>query len=159
MTWLACDPGLSGAFAMLDDPLGPALVIDMPMTLYAAGGKEKRRLDVYGLLPVLRACANPGRRLIIEDVHGAPGQSGPAAFTFGYGVGCVVMAAIAEGYAIERIAPAVWKRALRVPTDKRASRARASELLPASAHLWPLQKHDGRAEAAMIALYAERYLK
>jgi hypothetical protein len=36
------------------------------------------------------------------------------------------------------------------------ARARATQLLPAAAHRWPLVKHDGRAEAALIAYYGRR---
>jgi hypothetical protein len=46
--------------------------------------------------------------------------------------------------------------ALRVPAEKDGARARASQLIPAGASWWPLVKHDGRAEAALIALYGSR---
>jgi hypothetical protein len=39
---------------------------------------------------------------------------------------------------------------LGVPAAKDGSRARASQLMPAATHHWPLVKHDGRAEAALI---------
>ena len=55
------------------------------------------------------------------------------------------------------VPPQVWKRRFNLTSDKDASRARASELLPAHAHLWPLKEHDGRAEAALLALYGARY--
>jgi hypothetical protein len=32
-------------------------------------------------------------------------------------------------------------------------------LLPQAAHQWPLRKHDGRAEAALLALYGARQLQ
>jgi hypothetical protein len=45
-----------------------------------------------------------------------------------------------------------------VQKGKDASRARASELLPAYSHLWQRKRDDGRAEAALIALYGWRQL-
>jgi hypothetical protein len=45
-----------------------------------------------------------------------------------------------------------------VPKAKDGARARASQLLPAGVQLWPLVKHDGRAEAALLALYGVRQL-
>ena len=57
---------------------------------------------------------------------------------------------------IERVAPQKWKRALAVPADKDGARARASVLLPKHSGHWPLKKHDGRAEAALIALYGAK---
>jgi hypothetical protein len=52
----------------------------------------------------------------------------------------------------------VWKKALGVPADKDGARARASQLMPENAWLWPLVKHDGRAEAALIAYWGIRTL-
>jgi crossover junction endodeoxyribonuclease RuvC len=45
-----------------------------------------------------------------------------------------------------------------VPAGKDAARARACELLPRLADRWPLVKHHGRAEAALLALYGIRAL-
>jgi hypothetical protein len=45
-----------------------------------------------------------------------------------------------------------------VTKSKDGCRARASQLLPEAADQWPLRRHDGRAEAALIALYGARQL-
>jgi hypothetical protein len=79
---------------------------------------------------------------------------------FGYGesFGLVrgVLAARAVPYTL--VTPVTSKRSLQVPKAKDGARARASQLLPASAHLWPLKHHHGRAEAALLALYGARQL-
>jgi hypothetical protein len=49
------------------------------------------------------------------------------------------------------VAPSTWKRHLGLSKDKGASRQRAVELWPDRADLFKLAKHDGRAEAALIA--------
>lgn len=150
---LAVDPGIHGALAYYD---GVALSVrGMPTYTIKAGKRQtdRPRIDEARLVSMLRSAKLNAQVLVIEQVGGIPGQSAPAAFTFGHGVGVVIGAAVALGYRIERVAPSQWKSALRVPADKRASRARASELLPAYSDLWPLQKHDGVAEAAMIALW------
>ena len=153
---LAVDPGLGGALCLFDK--GRVLQIrDMP--IYQTGKTNRRTIAVHAVCVLVAGLALGDPMFVIEDVHGSPGQSAPAAFTFGLGVGVLLAAATAEGLRIERVAPSVWKRALRVPADKRASRARATELLPAASEHWPLQKHDGRAEASMLALYAERFIK
>lgn len=56
------------------------------------------------------------------------------------------------------VTPQVSKKALAAPAAKDGARARASQLLPAHAQLWPLKKHDGRAESAMIAVFGLREL-
>ena len=150
---LAVDPGLSGAFAFYD---GTALSVrDMPTYTAVAGVRKTNRkfIDEAGVLRTLSSVRLVAEILVMEQVGGIPGQSAPAAFTFGYGVGVVLTAARCAGYRIERVAPATWKSALKVPADKRASRARASEMLPSHSGLWQRQKDDGRAEAAMLALY------
>jgi hypothetical protein len=53
---------------------------------------------------------------------------------------------------IELVTPSVWKRALGLGKDKDASLHKARLLFPmAELHL---AKHDGRAEALLIAHYA-----
>ena len=52
--------------------------------------------------------------------------------------------------------PQRWKRELGVPAGKDGARARASQLLPQAAGQWPLKKHDGRAEAALISVFGSR---
>jgi hypothetical protein len=150
---LAVDPGLTGAFAYYD---GAALAVrDMPTYVAKAGARrtDRKFIDEAAIVNMVRSAARNAKILVIEQVGGIPGQSASSAFVFGKGVGVIVGAAHAFGLRIETVAPATWKSALRVPADKRAARARASELLPGCATLWPLQKHDGRAESSMIALW------
>lgn len=148
---LAVDPGLYGAFAWTD---GVALAVrDMSLREDLVNGKPRKLIDEARVFARLRTARLHASVLVIEQVGGMPGQSGPAAFTFGYGVGMIVGAAQALGYRIEKVAPARWKGALGVPANKDGARARASEHWPRQAGLWPLKKHDGRAEAALIALY------
>jgi hypothetical protein len=68
------------------------------------------------------------------------------------------VAAKAAGLIVIETPPSVWKTAMKAPKDKKAARHRASELLPGLKHLWPLAKDDGKAETALLALYAERRL-
>jgi len=77
-------------------------------------------------------------------------------FNFGRATGILEGLIIAQFWPLESVMRHHWKREMRCPKDKDGARARASQLLPKHAHNWPLKKHDGRAEAALIALYAER---
>lgn len=150
---LAVDPGISGALARYD---GQHLsILDMPTFVAKAGKRQvdRRFINEPELVRLVQMCGMECDWLIMEQVGGIPAQSASSAFTFGRGVGVIVGAAIGIGIRREEVHPATWKSALRVPADKRAARVRASELLPAYSGLWPLQKHDGRAEAAMIALW------
>lgn len=156
---LACDPGLHGAFAWRAG--GDLHVRAMPTRTEIINRKPRLVLDdveVFLFLESLKQHLET-RTLVVEQVGGAPGQSAPAAFAFGRGVGMIETAARYEGYSVRRVAPQVWKGALHVPSDKHASRARASHLMPQGAHLWPLQKDEGKAEAAMILLWAQEHVR
>lgn len=148
----AADPGINGALALYD---GQKLEVrPMPVMERIVSGKPRRAIDEFGVSTLFGWARMMGAEtFILEQVNGMPGQSGPAAFTFGYGVGVLVSAAIAHEMRIERVAPVRWKSAMRCPADKRGARARASEVFPGAAHLWSRQKDDGKAEAALLAAW------
>lgn len=157
---LACDPGLTGALCFYDPKLGRMDVEPMPTFMRDTGRKTKRKtLDEHGVFDLVKRFADEGaKHLFIEQVGGLPRQSAPAAFNFGQGYGAVRMAAIAAGMSIEAVPAATWKAILKVPADKHGSRQRASQMIPTHRHLWPKAGDDGKAEAALLALYAQRHL-
>jgi crossover junction endodeoxyribonuclease RuvC len=159
--WLAVDPGIRGALAFKAQDGSVLHMFDMPTYAKQAGARGALRdfIDEGELLETVRMAQMLGvDKLICEEVSGLPNQSAAGAFVFGRGYGAVLMAARSCGLAIHTVKAATWKQALRCPADKTAARIRATELMPAHAHLWPLKKHDGRAEAAMMILYAEKHL-
>lgn len=145
------DPGLDGAIAWYD---GDDLTVeDMPTFMLERGGKQKRAVDGARLAALLRARVD---HVFVERVAAMPKQGVSSVFSFGQSYGLILGVLAALQIPHTTVQPAVWKRALAVPKSKDGARARATELLPAWADLWPLVKHDGRAEAAMIALYGSR---
>ena len=155
---LAIDPGWSstapGAWALYDGATGELLIKDLPTYPTIVNGRERDRIDEHRTLQLVKDAKSWGARLMLtEQVGGMPNQSGAAGFVFGYGVGVLTAAAFAVDLPVERVPPVTWKTALRVPREKGKARQRASEILPAYADQWPLQKHHGRAEAALIAVY------
>jgi len=155
------DPGLHGAIALLSaDPGGGVSVsevLDIPTHTLPRGGKNKSEVDVYQLVLDLEA-RMPIGSAFVEQVWSTPQQGVSSAFAFGktYGICLGVLAAL--GVPVTLVPPRRWKAALAVPAAKDGARARASQLLPASAGLWRLGKHDGRAEASLIALWGVRSL-
>jgi crossover junction endodeoxyribonuclease RuvC len=151
------DPGLSGALFFFD-PHNPVTgeSVDLPVHLLTRGSKNKREIDIAGLIGILAL-----RRLthaFVEQVGAMPGQGVSGVFAFGKTYGILLGVLAARSIPLTPVAPVRWKRALGVPKAKDAARARASQLLPQAAHQWPLKKHDGRAEAALLALYGAREL-
>jgi crossover junction endodeoxyribonuclease RuvC len=92
-----------------------------------------------------------GRHAIacIERVSAMPRQGVASSFQFGVGFGSVLGVLQAMHCRVELVTPASWKKGLGLSSDKHASLYKARLLFP-FADL-RLAKHDGRAEALLIA--------
>jgi len=148
MIIIGIDPGLDGAIASERE------VTDMPTLTVMRGKKAKRALDIATLARKLKGYYV--RHAFIENVHGMPGQGVTSTCSICEQLGAIKGIMHAREIPFTLIEPAAWKKALGVPAGKDGARARASQLLPKLAHNWPLKKHDGRAEAALIAEYGRR---
>jgi crossover junction endodeoxyribonuclease RuvC len=156
MIFLGIDPGLSGAVAFWAPETRALRVFDMP-TLRITPGSTKRTLDALQLAQTMDAeCEQRVTLALIEHAQPRPGEGTTQSHANGRNWGIAYGIAAAQFVPLEVTYPHVWKRAMQCPKAKDAARARASQLLPEHAHLWPLVKHDGRAEAALIAMFAER---
>jgi crossover junction endodeoxyribonuclease RuvC len=131
--------------------MGELTVDDMPVVEIECGGKAKREIDVAALAARIREL-RPSHA-ILERVGAMPGQGVSSMFSFGRSVGQVEAMLAAIGIPVSYASPVVGKRALVVPAGKDAARLRASQLLPAYSERWRRAKDDGRAEAALIALW------
>lgn len=146
---IGIDPGLSGAIAVLGSTGELERVDDLPVirdhSLAWISG---------GVLQSFLIDSQRGRpaRAIVERVSAMPKQGVASAFQFGVGFGSVLSVLQARHIAIEFVTPAVWKRELGLSKDKRASLDRARLLFP-TAEL-DLAKHDGRAEALLLAYWS-----
>jgi hypothetical protein len=153
MLTLGIDPGLSGALAILDADGNAELLADLPVIR----DRSLAWIDA-GTMQMLLVDAIRGRqcRAIVERVSAMPRQGIASAFTFGVGLGSLLAALQTLRLPIELVTPASWKLAMGLGRDKRASIDKARLLFP-SADL-TLAKHDGRAEALLLAWYAQRHL-
>lgn len=149
---LGVDPGLSGCMAMLYN--GAVNVFDIPTTTRTVNKKEKRQIDPYQLSAWLEIQRPLIKFAVVERVGTMPGQGVTSAFNFGFTTGCIHGIIAACGIEIRTVPPQVWKRKYGLlGQNKDASRGEASRRFPQFTHLWQLKKHDGRAEAALLALY------
>ena len=147
---LGIDPGLSGALARLTAS-GDLTIWDMPVLQVERNGRVRRDLDLAVLVATIRQA--DATEAWLERVGAMPGQGVSSMFAFGRAVGQVEAVITACGLPLSLVTPQVWKRSLTVPAGKDAARLRGSQLMPAYAGEWRLAKHDGRAEAALIALH------
>jgi crossover junction endodeoxyribonuclease RuvC len=143
-TILGIDVGATGALSFYD---GTELMIyDMPVHKR----NKSTRMDCYALHEILRD--NGADHAYVEQVN-AFGMGASSAYNFGWNSGIIECALSFWGVPFTYVTPQVWKKAMQCPTEKDAARMRATQLLPAHKHNWDLKKHDGRAEASLIALY------
>lgn len=151
-TIMGIDPGLSGALSFYD---GYELIVyDMPTHEISVGGKKRNHLDVLGLRQII--IDQRPDHAFIERVHALPGNGTVSSFSYGYGIGIIDAVVMCCGVPFTHVTPQAWKKAMGCPADKDGARQRASQLMPQFAHNWPLKKHDGRAESALIALYGSQ---
>lgn len=153
---LAIDPGLRGALGFLfpDDELW---VADTPTLSVTRNGKERDEVDIHALSQIIADCARLGAHAWVEKVGPMPTDGAVGAFAFGKVYGVTLGLLAAHQVPMTLVTPPVWKKAMGLSKqDKDASRARASELLPQHATKWLRKKDDGRAEAALLALYGRR---
>lgn len=150
---IGIDPGLQGALAFLDPERNLMRIVDMPTFEYETT-RKRVKVDPYSI--VREFTAQPVANLYLEEVNASPQMGTVSAFSFGEGKGILLGAAAAMGVPTTQVKPTQWKKQMRVPADKRAAVQRASQLFPAISHLFKGPRggvFDGRAEAALIALF------
>lgn len=155
MKILGIDCGLSGALAVLGDD--SVIVYDMPAFEVKRGKTKRREIDGPSLLRLIEE--SDADHIFIEQAQGMPKQSAYATGIFFQTYGIVLGIVIAKQIPYTIVHPATWKRNMGVPSEKDGARARASQLIPRGADQWPLKKHDGRAEATILALYGRQQLE
>jgi len=141
------DPGKTGAIALLDMHNGELVAVeDMP-----AIGKHVNAAVVGDML-------NDWQRLgkivaIVEDVTSSPQMGVVSAFSFGRSKGIIEGCLGTLSVPVTLVTPAKWKRDIGLRADKDAARQLATNTWPTWADTFRRKKDDGRAEAALIALW------
>tara|TARA_R110002110_G_scaffold175387_6_gene378936 strand:- start:4593 stop:5060 length:468 start_codon:yes stop_codon:yes gene_type:complete len=148
------DPGFTGAIALYWPETGKLEVHDMPVM---KNPKGKTIINPHGVLDVL---ANEGGKslAIIEQVAAMRGQGVSSMFRFGEGYGHLQMACAACKLPVKFVQPASWKKHFGLNRDKGLSRSLATQRFPEYAKLFARAKDDGRAEAALLALFGQETL-
>lgn len=156
---LGVDTGLSGALTLYE-PGMPLSVHDMPTLRLSRGGKNKNEIDLYALARIIDDWSKNGSisAAYVERVSGTPQMGISSCFSFGRSAGIVLGALAAHSIPIEEIPPITWQRGMGIPrgAGKDAARALISRMFPTDAHLFARAKDDGRADAALLAIYGAR---
>lgn len=158
MRILGVDPGGTGALALIEPDGMSVRVEDVPTLKVSRGRGQKTEIDVWTLAGVLEEWAPDA--CYFERVHGQEGDGVSAAFNFGRAAGAVEALVKARGARFVFVAPFKWKKEMGlVGKAKDDSRALAMSLWPSEAESFRLKKHDGRADAALIAEYGRRDMR
>lgn len=157
MKSLGIDPGNTGALAFYDGV--DIVVYDMPTTTTKTGRKTKKgndRLSTKVSVDVLAGLLRPYRSEVIacvEHVTAMPKQGVTSSFGFGRTFGAIEGVLAGLGIKYELIRPGDWKRHMGLTSDKTEAREMAMYSFPRQAKLFERAMDDGRAEAALLALY------
>lgn len=156
---IGIDPGLDGAIALYDGER--VQTWDMPTLNAGAGGK--RVVDRGALFDLISTLADTAPTLCaVERASGVRGQGAHSACEFGKSAGYAEMAVVGNRIPIIIVPPRTWKDHYRISGGKTRkarkdlARRKASELFPSNRHLFVASGDDGRAESALLALYAFR---
>lgn len=144
---MGVDPGLSGAVAWLfrcPTKYDRVTVEDLPVA--------DKEIDTASLADRIKQM-NP-QYAVVEHVNAMPGQGVSTTFKFGQATGEVLGAIKACKIPLIRVHPTKWKRHFRLTADKEEARALALRRFPDACKLLARKKDHGRAEAALIALWA-----
>ena len=147
MMYLGIDPGYSGAWALIDhngkyqscgDMLNDGNFIHHHL-VFAEMKQAYERQDIA---------------VIVEAVHAMPKQGVSSTFKFGMAYGAAISLAQRVSSHFYTVSPRIWKKALKLDSDKDMSLLMARELWPTA----PLtrKKDNGRAESLLLAEYLRR---
>jgi crossover junction endodeoxyribonuclease RuvC len=150
MTVLGIDIGVQGAVAVLGGR-GELLAVH-PMPVLHDGPAGRRTVNAPLLASIV--FASHAGHAFVEHVSARPKEGAVGAFAFGRSRGVIEGVLAAAGVPCSFITPPSWKRAvgLAAGRDKDSSRAEAIRRWPSQADLFRLNKSDGLAEAALIAV-------
>lgn len=142
MIYLGIDPGKNGALAVLNAETMAVEITDMPDTTVSLH-------NLVAALPVISFCTI--EKPIYPRMIGTPNV---AKIAQAYGI---LTGALAwRDVPFEEVLPAKWKAAMGLSSSKSASREMASQIFPDQSHLFARVKDDGRAEAALLAVFCSQ---
>ena len=143
------DPGVSGAVAFYY-PDRPTLIspYDVPVA--------DNSINASALYDLIRDHAPD--LAVVEHVHAFKGQGVTSMFNFGKSYGTALGVIGALKIPVVHVSPAKWKKYFGLSADKEESRGLAIDKWPACLH-FRRKKDNGRAEAALMALYGAQTQK
>lgn len=160
---MGIDPGFTGAVAITHiTDMTMTQTFDMPVhTIDKTKSRPMGRLGVNAekLSEIVKTHAPQTLMAVVEDLDARPGQSAQSQWRFATGYGMILGILASHQIMVFPVKPAVWKAIFNLSSNKTESLTLAKKLYPqlARTHL-NLAKHDGRAEALILAHYGRLLL-
>ncbi len=179
-TYLGIDPGVNGAVAFYEIETKKLEIFDMPTIKIEVGKKKRKQIDSQELVKKIKNLKKIDC-VIIEKVNAYPQQGVVSVFNFGYSYGLIIGILTSLSIPINYVLPKKWKEDIDLETkkiskkrpltnktdfknwdkirskskikNKEFSRIRAMKEFPKYKDYFLRKKDDGRAEAALIALW------
>ena len=152
---IGIDPGFTGAITFMY-PDGKLSIHDLPVKLVC--GKKQIDAVHFNMIVATKNAPRGTKFAIIEDVGPMPGQGIVSTSRFTYNAGILLGVLAGNNITIYKVRPSVWKPGLGLSKNKKDSLDLAKKLFPDYSNYFRLAKHDGRAEATLIAYYAKKHL-
>lgn len=187
MRIVAIDPGATGAIAVFEEGV-PTALYDMPTyNIKMATPKYRKqrgggfKLDADGkriryypertvVCPVLLSSIvgdasvlgggrDPSDTLVVLEKVEARGKDGAVgAFKFGQAYAYIESAILAHGFVPTHVLPAAWKKELSIDIANKKAGLHMARAMYGQVCDIGAEKNDGRADALLIGLFAERKL-
>ena len=153
---IGVDPGAHGAICIMRDQKIIEL-FDMPTLQVKVGKSTKTRVSAELLASELHYWHCDIKIAVIEAVTASPQMGVSSSFAFGQAFGILTGYFAGIGAPVQLVTPAKWKRDIGINASKDGARLKATQVWPEDAGEFKRVKDDGRAEAALIALWGERF--
>lgn len=162
MLTIGIDPGIRGAIASVSHTGAPR-VHDMPIRSRKQTGKVKNEIDPRALQALLRDLvpADETGLVIMENLNTFAGGSVQTMGSLEATKAVITTVCELSGFDVAFVSPKTWQGFFGI--KKRDSEDTKKQSLRIARgmfgqHLCPLEKHDGRADALLIARYGQQNL-
>lgn len=171
MNVIGIDIGIHGGIALLPDGDAPPVVVDMPISLRVINRRKKSRIEAERLAQTLSALCKGFVVAYVERAQPSPRMGVGSSFAYGEAFGLVLGVLAQIGVRVRFASPAVWKKDMGLSKpgsrelgrdeqrEKGSSLELARKLYPKLCPELQLEKHDGRAEALLIAHWGAEQLE
>jgi len=157
---LGVDPGLNGALAWYNFETKSLVdVADMPLSKVPHKKNPKQEVNDHALNFIVDLRARETAFAVVEEVGARPKDGRTSAFRFEESYRAVKTVLNLNEIPVYFVLPSVWKILMGLSSNKKESIDLAAAKFKGSREKYfSLKKHDGRAEAALLALFGERFL-